>query len=289
MNSRDSGTRKCTEDGWRADELRRAIGGAQLELHYQPVVELATAAPDGVEALARWRHPEHGLVPPDEFLPSIIEHHLEADLCCFVLDTACTQLAEWQGDALVASDFHVSINATTECFTKSLMPEWVLANIASARIMPESLTVEITEQTVMTEPDAARVNAERLRAMGVRISLDDFGTGYSTLAALSTVPVDELKIDRWFVSRLEDPATATLVEGLIGLARHLGLRVVAEGVETPRQARWLLDSGCTHAQGFLWSPGLPAPEFGALLSGNRPAWEFEAPPLAAMCATALQT
>ena len=239
-------------------DLRRAIDGRELVLHYQPKADLHTGAIVGVEALVRWNHPEHGLVRPDEFIP-LAEHTVLMDpLTMWVLDEALSQCAIWWQ---AGHELRMAVNLSV----RNLHDPQLAAKVAGrlhARGLPAScLDLEITESSIMAEPHRAMETLSQLARLGVRLSVDDFGTGYSSLAYLKRLPVHEVKIDRSFIHDMAgDPSDAAIVRSAIDLARHLGLQVVAEGVET--RATWdaLALLGCDYAQGDYLSPPLPPAE-----------------------------
>jgi diguanylate cyclase (GGDEF)-like protein/PAS domain S-box-containing protein len=239
-------------------DLRRAIDNDQLRVWLQPVVELASGSTVGYEALLRWEHPVEGLVPPTKFIGLAEESGLIEPIGRFVLSSALAMLA----DHGIAHDAFVSVNISGRQFDDPHLADTVEDALRATGIEPRRLVLEITESTVMRDITAARIQLDRLVGLGVRIALDDFGTGYSSLAALSQFPLHVLKVDRSFVAALgEDRSSASaLLAAIEEIGRALGLRLVAEGVETPLERGALLDLGFTYAQGYLFLPPRPAPE-----------------------------
>jgi diguanylate cyclase (GGDEF)-like protein len=251
-------------------ELRRAIAGGELRLHFQPKVDAGTLGIVGAEALVRWQHPERGLLGPGEFIPLAEETGLILPLTDWVVEAACRHLREWldAGMRMVP----LSVNLSAPSITCTRLPDLLDGLIERFSLMPECLTLEMTETMLMRDGNAAIPQLERLRARGYGLSLDDFGTGYSSLSYLKRFPVGELKIDRAFVTDVERGGRdAALAAAIIALSRELGLNVVAEGVETQAQSEFLLKRGCRVQQGYLFSKPLPATEFALLLSAASPA------------------
>jgi len=236
-------------------QLRRAIDEGQLVLHYQPKVELATGAVAGVEALLRWQHPSRMLIPPGEFVPFAEHTGLIRPLTLFVLDAALRQAAEWRAAGL---DLEVAVNLSARNVVDPQLPQDVRAALDRWGVPAGTLQLEITESALMGEPARAGEVLTTLSRMGVSLSLDDFGTGYSSLASLKRLPVDEIKIDRSFVSHMAGiESDAVIVRSTIDLGHNLGVRVVAEGVETAEAWGLLADLGCDVAQGFLVGRPMP--------------------------------
>ncbi|QIN79351.1 EAL domain-containing protein [Rubrobacter marinus] len=247
------------------NDLRRAVGngGAEFRVFYQPKVLLETGEIFGFEALLRWRHPERGVVGPDEFIPLAEETGLIVDLGRRVLREACRQAKTWQGEA--APGLVVGVNLSARQFQDPNLVGDVSAVLAETGLAPDSLVLEITESVVMDDAPVAAGTLAALKDLGLRIAVDDFGTGYSSLSYLKRFPVDYLKIDRSFVDRIEDSDVEAIVSAMIDLAAALGLRVIAEGVEEEGQRSRLETLGCELAQGFLFSKPLPALDAARLL------------------------
>jgi diguanylate cyclase (GGDEF)-like protein/PAS domain S-box-containing protein len=229
------------------NDLRHAVAVSQLQLQFQPQVDLATGRVVGAEALLRWTHPARGPVPPSEFIAIAEECGLITTLGHWVLTTACAEASAWPHDTRVA------VNVSPAQFHAGDLVETVRAVLAESGLAADRLELEITEGVFMLDSDLTRTTLMELKAMGVRISLDDFGTGYSSLSYLRRMPLDKIKVDRSFVSALgHDPAAHALVRSIIGLAKVLGLETNAEGVETKAQAQMLREEGCQEVQGFYF-------------------------------------
>ena len=237
-----------------AGELRRSIPQGELVLHYQPQVTLATGTIHSVEALVRWNHPREGLMPPDRFIPMAEETGIIHPLTAWVIDAALTQLCKWIADGI---DVSISVNVSPRNIEDHSLEEMVARALGNFKVEPNRLTLEITEGVAMAA--AAAKALHRLHEIGVRLALDDFGTGYSSLLYLMRLPVNEIKIDRSFVSALaSDPDSGAIVRSAVGLGHNLGLRVVAEGLQDRMAEAVLVEAGCDAAQGFL--VGRPAEE-----------------------------
>jgi diguanylate cyclase (GGDEF)-like protein len=237
-------------------QLRRALDEGELVLHYQPKVELAADDVVGVEALVRWEHPERGLLYPDEFVPLAEQTGLMRLLTAYVLEAALRQAAEWVEEGM---PLRVAVNVSARDLHDSRFCDDVRSALERAGVSPALLEIELTERVVMADPTRGMENLHALARLGVRLTLDDFGTGYSSLSYLKRLPVTELKIDKSFVLRMDvDQDDATIVRSTIDLAHGLGLRVVAEGVETVHSLRRLTELGCDSAQGYFLSRPVPA-------------------------------
>ncbi|HVG46387.1 MAG TPA: PAS domain S-box protein [Longimicrobium sp.] len=252
-------------------DLRRALERDELELHYQPIVRLGDGRVDGFEALLRWRHPERGWVVPGVFIPVAEEMGLIHTLGRWVFEEACGRAREWM-DAFGGRTVRMAVNLSAAQFSQADLADHVARSMAACGIPAGVVHVEITESVILEHAGPALTILARLRELGVGLCMDDFGTGYSSLGYLHRFPLDELKIDRSFVARMElDPRNAQLVQAIVGLARNLGVRVVAEGVETREQLAALRALGCDFAQGFLFSEPVPHDEAEALLRAD-PVW-----------------
>jgi EAL domain-containing protein (putative c-di-GMP-specific phosphodiesterase class I) len=241
-------------------ELRDALEHAQLVLHYQPKVDVDTRSAIGVEALVRWQHPRRGLLGPDHFIPHAEQAGLIEPLTRWVLLTARKQQAAWRALGL---DLTLAVNLSMRNFQDPHLVETVRDVLAEGQHVHGDLVLELTESTLMADPERARRMLAELRALGVKIAVDDFGTGYSSLAYLKRLPLDELKIDRCFVRDLgADERDRALVKATIDLAHTLGLTVVAEGVEDAASLQTLRRLGCDLVQGYYMSRPLPADELG---------------------------
>src|SRR5438132_1013536 len=247
-----------------AGELRRAIPQGELVLHYQPQITLASGAIHSVEALVRWNHPREGLMPPDRFIPMAEETGIIHPLTAWVIDAALSQLCKWVEDGL---DVSVSLNVSPRNIEDHSLEEMVARALGNFKVEPNRLTLEITEGVAMAA--AAAKALHRLHEIGVRLALDDFGTGYSSLLYLMRLPVNEIKIDRSFVSALAtDPDSGAIVRSAVGLGHNLGLRVVAEGLQDRMAEAVLVEAGCDAAQGFLVGRPVEASEITALLTAQ---------------------
>ncbi|MCW2622063.1 MAG: hypothetical protein JWL64_1665 [Frankiales bacterium] len=241
--------------------LRRALTEGELRLHYQPVVDLSDERLLGFEALVRWQHPEHGLLGPGAFIPDAEETGLIVPLGEWVLRTALEQSTRWAATGAVPTPPLMAVNVSARQLEEPHLAGMIAAALEASAFPPSALTLEITESVVMQDVLRNVQHLRALRDIGVHLSIDDFGTGYSSLVYLKRLPVTTLKIDREFVDGLgQDPHDSAIVAAVIALARALELRVVAEGVETPRQLAELRRLGCDAAQGFLFSRPLPADE-----------------------------
>jgi diguanylate cyclase (GGDEF)-like protein len=244
-------------------ELQAAIAAGDLDVHFQPQLRLENGAVEGVEALVRWTHPLRGPVPPDEFVPVAEQTGLIRPLTLHVLERALSHVANWraEGHAL-----RVSVNLSARSLLQETLAEDVAELLARTGVPPEALCLEITETSLMAHPGRTLATLEALRAVGVSLAIDDFGTGYSSLAHLKGLPVQEIKVDKSFVcSMLDDASDEAIVRSVIELARNLGIRVVAEGVEDLPTAAALARAGCHLGQGYLFSRPVPPVGFGGWL------------------------
>ena len=239
-------------------ELRTALVNGQVVLHYQPKLDLSTGTVIGVEALVRWNHPLFGLIPPAEFVPFAEHTGLIRPLTSFVLRTAATQARAWLDAGI---DTAVAVNLSARSLHDGAISNEVAQLLAEFSLPANRLQLEITESSIMADPAGAKRVLEDLDAMGLHLSIDDFGTGYSSLSYLQDLPVREVKIDMSFVTNvLENPRDRVIVRSTIDLARHLGLRSTAEGIESAAAQEWLKLAGCDQGQGFHIAPPMPADE-----------------------------
>jgi diguanylate cyclase (GGDEF)-like protein len=251
-------------------ELRHAIEHDELVLHYQPKVALRTGAVTGVEALVRWQHPTRGLLGPDQFVPLAERTGAVVDLTRWVVGRALAQQRAWREDGI---DMPVAVNLAAANIVDMTLPDSIAELLERHDVAGDRLECEISEHTVMADPLRGAEVLDRLRALGVRLSLDDFGTGHSSLAYLKRLPLDEVKIDRSFVSGMvEDENDAVIVRSTIDLARNLGLSVVAEGVESAEVMYALAGLSCDTAQGFHISRPVPADQLNAWLADRVITW-----------------
>jgi diguanylate cyclase (GGDEF)-like protein/PAS domain S-box-containing protein len=252
-------------------DLRRALVRGEFRLRYQPIVSLTSGRITGVEALVRWNHPDRGMTSPVEFIPTAEETGLIIPLGAWVLGEACRQLAVWRQEFRHAR-IALSVNLSAKQFGQADLVERIRDVLRESGLDPRHLKLEITESAVIDNPGSAGAMLAQLKELGVQVQMDDFGTGYSSLSSLHSLPLDGLKIDRSFVSRmLENHATRQMVRTIALLARGLDLAVVAEGVETAEQLEEVRGMGCDYAQGYLFAPPLDPDGIRALLAEN-PVW-----------------
>jgi len=249
-------------------DLRRALERDELELHYQPIVDLGSAGLSAFEALLRWRHPTRGLVQPDVFLAVAEECGLMVPIGRWVLREACRQLASWRRTGVVDDAVRISVNVSSRQFWHDDLLDVVATCLRDAGLPAGCLALEITESVIMSNVDVAREMLDDLHELGVGLHIDDFGTGFSSLEALHRLPLGALKIDRSFVARLDtDTRSAELVRTIVLMGANLGLGLIAKGVETTGQRDLLRSLGCTHAQGYLYSRAVPATDAAAVAAG----------------------
>ncbi len=250
-----------------ASDLRRAIEGGQLSLYYQPKATLRTGDISGVEALVRWKHPDRGMISPDQFIPLAERSGLINLLSMWVLKTALHQVADWKRMGLVMP---VSVNLSARDLIDVRLPDEIEAALHEAKVAAELLEVEITESVLTADPARARAIVTRIGELGPTTTIDDFGAGYSSLAYLKNLPVHALKIDRSFVLGMTDNENdATIVHAVVDLAHNLGLRVVAEGAEDMAVWERLRLAGCDEVQGFVLAQPMPSAQATDWLSRRR--------------------
>ena len=241
--------------------LHRALERSELMLHYQPVVEISGVTTVGVEALIRWQHPDQGLVPPYRFIPVAEESGLIIPIGAWVLEQACHQLRDWNHRGRRGPQGSVEVNISARQIDDPRIVRTVEEILSRTGLPAEYLTLEITESALMADTASALAVLRALKGIGVQLAIDDFGTGYSSLSYLHRFPLDILKVDRSFVEALGTSGQGEdIVSAVIDLAHALGLKVVAEGVETTQQLQILRSLQCDLAQGFLFSRPLPAAE-----------------------------
>ena len=244
-------------------ELRAALAGGQLELHYQPKVSLRSGRIVGAEALIRWRHPERGMISPNDFIPLAEETGLIFEIGNWVLEEACRQIRAWKDDGLAMPP--VAVNISARQFDRRL-PARIHDVLERHGVLPGQIMLEITESLLVGGADNVIAIMNELVAMGLALALDDFGTGYSSLAYLKKFPISTLKIDRSFVIGLPDEENdCAIARAIVTMAQQLRQEIVAEGVETPEQMAFLRDLGCDQLQGWLFSPAVPAAAFALML------------------------
>jgi EAL domain-containing protein (putative c-di-GMP-specific phosphodiesterase class I) len=250
-------------------DLREAVQKKQFLLHYQPQLDLRTGRVTGVEALLRWQHPSRGLVPPLEFIPIAEETGVIAAIGEWVLREACRQMKEWQEDGIM--HIRMSVNLSASQFLDKELPGQIQSILGAAGLAPQYLDLEVTESMAMHSPAETIATLRVLARDGVHLSMDDFGTGYSSLAYLKLFPLHVLKIDRSFVTDIETNSDdADICDVIVLLAHKLGMEVVAEGVETEAQLKFLVSIGCEMIQGYLLSKPLPAELVTAFIKGHTP-------------------
>jgi EAL domain-containing protein (putative c-di-GMP-specific phosphodiesterase class I) len=240
-------------------ELRRGIERGEIVPYFQPIVDLQSGRVLGYEVLARWLHPDRGLLPPAEFLPLAEESGLLTDLGNRILRDSLAQLAQWRVAGHPFSRCYLSVNVGTRQLVDPGFFDEISTALAETGIDADSLWLEITETALLSDVKAATVALRELRSLGLHLSVDDFGTGYSSLTYLKRFPVETIKIDRSFVSGLGiEQEDTTIVEAVVRLGQSLGLDVVAEGIESPLQLSLLRELGCDRGQGYLFGRPRPA-------------------------------
>lgn len=237
-----------------ANEFAIAIEKDELSLHYQPMVDLKTGAITGFEALMRWEHPEKGNIPPDVFIPIAEETGLIAKASLWAFETACKALSKFHTLSNDHSDLFMSVNFSSEDFTNRKLSHELLNILNFTGIKPEHIHLEITERLLISKPTRAKETLNKCREAGMGISIDDFGTGYSSLSYLHYYPIDILKIDRSFIKNMgEDKTAKELAKSIIALGQNMGMKIIAEGVETKDEAIEVRSMGCDIAQGYYFS------------------------------------
>jgi diguanylate cyclase (GGDEF)-like protein len=244
--------------------LRGALAKNEFMLHYQPKIDVRTGIVTGFEALLRWRHPEFGLLSPADYVPVLEESDLITPVGEWVLRTACRQIASWSERGIAPRP--IAVNLSARQFRMDNLDTMVARIITETGVDPQLLELELTESLLMDNPEQTVITLGNLRRYGVRLAVDDFGTGYSSLAYLKRFPIDALKIDRAFISdATTNPEDAAIALAIINLGHSLGLKVVAEGVETESQLEFLREKGCDEMQGFFFSPAVSADEMDSLM------------------------
>jgi len=242
------------------NDLRRALAQQQFEVHYQPIVDLADGHIVKAEALLRWRHPQLGMINPSEFIPLAEELGIINTMGQWVLEQAMDTARQWQRDQTTAQ-IQIGVNVSPRQFMTEDCIEWIQYPVQYG-LPPESLALEITEGMLLDDRQAVRHALLAFRDAGIKISIDDFGTGYSAMAYLKKFDIDYLKIDRSLVSDVaKNERDLAIAEAIIVMAHKLGIKVIAEGIETPEQCRLLSLAGCDYAQGYLFARPMPQAEF----------------------------
>jgi diguanylate cyclase (GGDEF)-like protein/PAS domain S-box-containing protein len=244
-------------------DLRSAVANNELSLAYQPQAQVDTGEVNGFEVLLRWTHPTRGNVPPSIFIPIAEESGLILKIGEWVMREACREAAAWMRPLTIA------VNVSALQLTSDGFVEFVQSTLSQTKLPPERLEIEITETALIRDPNRALQSLQKLKALGINIAMDDFGTGYSSLSNLRAFPFDKIKIDRSFIQAVHtNPQAAAIVRAVLGLGRGLGLPVIAEGVETSEELRFLGLEGCTEAQGYLFGRPAPIEEFVPLINDN---------------------
>jgi len=248
-------------------DFRRGLATEEIVVHYQPIVDLDDLRVRGAEGLVRWQHPEFGLLPPGAFIHAVEQTGLIGPLTRYVLERSIAQCAEWRRQG---RELDVAVNLSVRNLLDRNLPREIEQLLDAYSLPPDALQLEITERMIMSDPDRALTIVSRLSDLGVRLSVDDYGTGYSSLANLRRLPIDELKIDRSFVTpMLKDESDLIIVRSTINLAHDLGLKIIAEGVEDEPTLEHLSLLGCGLAQGFHLSRPMAADAFSSWVAGAR--------------------
>ncbi len=246
------------------NSLRHAIENDELVVYYQPKINLNNNQASGIEALVRWNHPEQGIIPPDEFIPIAEETGLIIALGYQVIEKACAQFKKWQDENLPLTN--ISINVSARQFKEQDLVSILQNALNRHQLDATHIELELTESTLLKNEENAESKLNQLHNMGIKISIDDFGTGYASLAYLKKLPIDILKIDRSFTDGIvHDPDDIAIINAIYGLATGLGLKLVAEGIETVEQLQRITDLGVDYGQGYYWSPPLPAEQYTEML------------------------
>ncbi|HLE18537.1 MAG TPA: EAL domain-containing protein, partial [Syntrophales bacterium] len=246
-------------------DLHKALARNELVLYYQPKVDAATRMITGMEALIRWMHPDKGLISPMQFIPLAEANGLIIPIGEFVIRAVCGQIKTWLEAGYKQTS--VALNVSARQFDQKNFTEVIRGILLDTMISPQCLALEITESTLMRNPEKAIQTLTELKAMGIEIAIDDFGTGYSSLSYLKRLPLDFLKIDMSFVKSLaSDPSDQAIVRATISVAHGLNLKTVAEGVETEEQLSFLQEHGCDEIQGYFFSRPLPTDEIPGILA-----------------------
>jgi diguanylate cyclase (GGDEF)-like protein len=247
------------------NRLGRGLQRQQFTLHYQPQVDTSSWQITGAEALIRWDHPELGRIPPADFIPFAEKSGLIISIGQWVLRAACTQLKKWHDQGF--PKLNLAINVSARQFQESASVDTIVEILQETGVDPGCLELELTESSLMTNAEHVMKSLGKLKDIGVKLAIDDFGTGFSSMEYLRRLPFDTLKIDQSFVRDISNLDGAALVSSIAALAQWLRLRVIAEGVETPEQLRYLQLVGCDNMQGYLFSKPLPGEQFKMLLAG----------------------
>ena len=251
------------------EDLQTAIEKDELELFYQPIIDLDTGAVVYAESLIRWHHPKRGMVPPDKFIPIAEESKLIVPIGEWVIDTACRQLADWRERGTVSEEFALSVNVSKIELMTPGFPAALISRIDAYGLPRTSIKIEVTETTIVDNRSDVSSVLDSLRAQSIVVMMDDFGTGHSSLSGLHKLPIDELKIDQSFISNADtNTDLIAITSSIVSLADHLSLRTIGEGIETPDHIAILQTMGCMYGQGYFWSRPVPAPDFEAFIAGK---------------------
>jgi diguanylate cyclase (GGDEF)-like protein/PAS domain S-box-containing protein len=248
------------------NDLRRAVDRGEFVVHYQPIVALHTGKIESLEALVRWKHPQRGMISPAEFIPVAEETGLIVQVGQIVLEESCRQLRRWHSMLPSNPPLTISVNLSARQFVQSDLVDRIMSALRGADLSPQFLRLEITESVLMADAAAAAEMLRRLKELKIQVSIDDFGTGYSSLGYLHRFPVDMIKVDRSFVSRMHEGAgDIEIVRAIVSLAHNLNMHVTAEGIETTAQLAMLQGLGCEYGQGYLYSRPVDADAISQLL------------------------
>jgi len=255
-----------------SNEFKHALENDELELHYQPIIDLQGGAVIGFEALMRWTHPEKGFISPGVFIPIAEKSGLIVDASKWALKESCAALKRIEAALGQTEKLYVSVNFSSHDFAESDFVENTVGTTIGSGLKPWQIKLEITERLLMQQPDMAKDTLQKCKDAGMGISIDDFGTGYSSLSYLYYFPIETLKIDQSFVRAMEkDTRSRELVKSIVGLGQNMGLNIIAEGVETQEEAKLLRDMGCEAAQGYHFAKPLPESKVIELLKSWQPA------------------
>ena len=251
-------------------DLRLAAAQRNLQVYYQPIIDLQSGAVSGAEALVRWNHPEHGPIPPSIFIPDAEATGAISAISDMVVTTVAEDLAGWNQQNLLNAGSRIAINISATEFEQRGFVQRLAATLDNVGVLPSQLELEITETLLMRDVEVTAQRLSDLHELGFLVSLDDFGTGYSSLSHLHMLPLHTLKVDRCFVSELGDGRSETITRAILNLAQGLGIHTVGEGVETEEQRRFLIDGGCDSVQGFFYAPPLPRLAFEKFMQSHKP-------------------
>ncbi|MEI2639991.1 MAG: EAL domain-containing protein [Microthrixaceae bacterium] len=250
-------------------DLRRAAAKRELEVHYQPIIDLRTGALAAAEALVRWTHPERGPVPPSTFIPSAEATGAISSISDMVISTVAEDISDWNTRRIIPAEARISVNVSAGEFEMRGFVQRLVSTLENAGVSPEQIELELTESLLMRDMDATATRLRTLDELGFYVALDDFGTGYSSLSYLHSLPLHTLKVDRRFVHDLGNGRSETITKAILSLAQGLEIDTVAEGVETDVQRDFLIREGCDMVQGFFYSPPMPKATFERFLARQR--------------------